>query len=82
MSAKKTGTKHPLFGKTRSAETRAKISAAQGTAIFMYDLKGLLIKSFFSANEAGKYCCHKTIIRNAKNGRLFRNKWILSNIVK
>jgi group I intron endonuclease len=72
---------HHFFGKTHTADTKAKMSAAQGTAIYVYSSdKSTLVNSFCSANKAAESfkCCHKTIKRYIKNGELFRDKWILS----
>lgn len=67
-----TGTKVKIgaakLGQTHSAETIVKISATQGTAIFVYDSQGSLINSFCSTRNAAEFfnCNHKTIMRYVK----------------
>lgn len=74
---------HPNFGKSPSAETRAKSRVTQGTAIFVYSEDGVLVNSFDSAREAGEFynCSHTTIVRYLKNGKLFQGKWIFFYIL-
>jgi group I intron endonuclease len=76
----KTGDNHPRFGKSHSTVSRTKISETKGTIIYVYDSEGLLVNSFSSANKASEEfnCSHTTIIRNAKNNKLFQGKWYLS----
>lgn len=69
--------------KAHSEETLIKMSEAQGTAIYVYSLgpdKSTLINSFSSANKAAKHfnCDKNTILRNAKNGKIFKGEYILS----
>ena len=81
MKAANSGENHPLYGKNHSAETKAAISAARGTAIYVYSLdKSILVNSFASASKAAKHfeVHHNTISRYAKNGSIFKDKWILS----
>jgi hypothetical protein len=42
------GDLHPMYGKSPSAETRALISEAQGTAIFVFSSDDTLVNSFSS----------------------------------
>jgi group I intron endonuclease len=74
------GDDHPRFGKSHSIDSRTKISEAKGMTIYVYNSEGSLVNSFSSANIASKEfnCSHTTIIRNAKNNKLFQNKWYLS----
>lgn len=67
-------------GNSPSAVTRNKMSAAQGTAIFIYSKDSKLENTFSSAREAAKFLnsSKDTILRYAKNGKLFQEKWILS----
>jgi group I intron endonuclease len=71
---------NPMFGKTHSAEAKAKISATKGTAIYVYSSDGTLVYNFSSANKAAEYfnCYHKTIIRYVRNQKIFKEQWILS----
>jgi len=82
MSKVFSGENNPMFGKTftHSAVTKAKISTAKGTAIYVYDSNGLLEKSFTSANKAALYflVSKDTILKYARNGIIFKEKWILS----
>lgn len=76
------GEKNPrgMLGKTHTVETLAKISAAKGTTIYVYNTQNILVYTFSSANKAAKSfdCSHPTIIKYAKNNKLFQNKWYLS----
>src|SRR5690606_36681902 len=68
-------------GIAKSEETRAKMSVAQGTAIYVYSSDGTtFINSFPSARNAAKFfnSCHSTMKRYALNGKFFQAKWILS----
>jgi len=80
MSEAKFGKNNPNFGKARSIETKAKMSATRGTSIFIYTENGLFINKFPSARKAGEYfnTDNKTILRYCSNGKLFKEKWILS----
>lgn len=75
---------HKKLGKVTSPETKALMSAANGTAIFVYDTNSSLVKTFTSATLAAKnYNCSKTtILRYANNGKLFKGQLILSLSVK
>jgi group I intron endonuclease len=76
----KIGDNHPRFGKSHTIDSRTKISETKGTIIYVYNSEGSLVNSFSSANKASEEfkCSHTTIIRNAKNGKLFQEKWYLS----
>jgi len=71
-------------GKVHSSDTLAKISAARGTAIYIYDSNSFLVNTFTSATLAGKFfkCSKTTILRYANNDKLFKGQWILSFTVK
>jgi hypothetical protein len=53
MSKAKSGENNPNFGKFLSAETKALMSAARGTAIFVYSEDRLLVNNFSSIRQAG-----------------------------
>lgn len=76
----KIGDSHPTFGLSHSIASRAKISFAKGTIIYVYDTQSLLVNTFYSANKAAEFfnCSHTTILRYAKNNKLFKDKWYLS----
>ena len=80
MSKAKIGENHPNFGKFLSAETKTKISASQGTTIFVYDSQGSLVNSFTSARKAALHfdVSKNTILKYAQNGQIFKEQWILS----
>lgn len=69
-----------LKGRTRTVETKAKLSVANGTTIFVYDSEGYLVNSFSSERMAGIFfnCSYTTIKKYSASGQLFQNKWILS----
>jgi group I intron endonuclease len=71
---------HKKLGKVTSPETKAKMSATRGTAIFVYDSNGSLVYTFTSATLAGKFfkCSKTTILNYANNGKLFKGQQILS----
>lgn len=64
---------HPNFGQTRSTGIKTNISAILGSAIFVYDLEGLLVNSFSSTRKAAEYfnSNHPIIIRYLRNNLLF-----------
>lgn len=76
---------HFFFGKTHTPETIAKISVAQGTAIYVYGSDGSLVNTFSSARNAALHfkCSINTILKYARNSKIFKEKWILSmSIIK
>lgn len=75
------GEDHPLFGKTHSALSKAKMSTSKGTAIYVYNINGTLVNSFSSARKAAEHfnCNHKIILKHAKKGLLFKDQWVLSS---
>jgi hypothetical protein len=77
------GPNHHNFGKTPSAESRALMNINRGTAIFVYDTQGSLVYNFSSANKAAEFfdCYHTTILKYARNSRIFKNKWRLSTFL-
>jgi len=82
----RTGENHPrgMLGRTHSVETLAKMSIAKGTTIYVYSSdKSLLINTFFSLSKAGEFykAGKNTILKYAKNGKLFRGHWILSTFL-
>jgi group I intron endonuclease len=81
MSLAKSGENNPMYGKTHSPETLAKLSAANGTTVYVYSSDGsTLLNTFPSARKAGEYfnCSHKTIKRYTLNGKIFKEQWQLS----
>jgi|ERR1700761_5650202 len=81
MNLAKIGEKNPNFGKARSIETKAKMSATRGTTIYVYDSKGVtLLNTFTSARKTAEYfnTYNKTILNYCSNGKLFKEQWILS----
>jgi hypothetical protein len=67
-------------GKSHSADTKAKMSAAQGTVIFVYDLEGTLVNKYSSARKAAINfdSSGSTILKYASSGKVFKEKWIFS----
>jgi group I intron endonuclease len=72
-------------GIAKSEETRAKMSVANGTAIYVYSKdKSTLVNSFSSASKAAKhfYVDKGTVLRYARNtgsgSKIFKEQWILS----
>jgi len=80
MSEANKGEKNPMFGKTHTAETIAKMSKDKGITIYVYDNQGSLIYTFSSARKAAKFfnSYSTTILKFARNGGLFLDLWILS----
>jgi group I intron endonuclease len=78
------GELHSMYGKSPSIETRTKSRITQGTTIFVYSKDDIFINSFYFIREAAKYysCTHQTISRYLKSGKLFKNEWILSAVIK
>jgi group I intron endonuclease len=77
----KTGENSPNFGKNHSSEARAKMSAIKGGGtIYVYSKDHKLEKTYCSAREAAKYLgsSYPTILKYAKDGKLFRERWFLS----
>jgi group I intron endonuclease len=72
------------YGKAHTLETKAKMSATRGTAIFVYSEDDLLVNNFPSARQTGKFfnTDSKTILRYLKSGKVFKEKWILSSSLK
>ena len=83
ISLANSGSTHPMFGKMHTTEAKEKISATQGTAVFIYDSEGLLVNTFSSARKAAEYfnTSHITIMRYIKNGRQFKANWTLSTFL-
>jgi len=71
---------NPIFDRIHSAETKAKISAIQEIFIYVYfSDKSTLFYIFYSANKAREFfnCHYQTILKYAKNGKLFKKLLIL-----
>ena len=83
MSKALSGENHPrgFLGKIHSPETIAKISTSKGGGlIYVYDTQGTLVNTFTSARKAALHfeCSQNTILKYAKNGNIFKDKWKLS----
>lgn len=82
MKEVKSGENRPrgMSGKTHSVDTKSKISETKGTNIYVYDTQGSLVNTFNSARKAGEYfdSNFNTILKYARNGKLFKSNWILS----
>ena len=78
------GIKNPNFDKIIFTEILTKISAVQGTTIFVYDTNGSFINTFSSIKKAGKLfnCSSSTIQKYISVNKLFQGKWILSFFIK
>lgn len=79
LSIDRTGTHNPMFGKIHTAQTKEKMSIVKGTAIYVYDTQGSLAYIFSSARKAAEFfdCSYPTILKFARNGLLFKERWIL-----
>jgi hypothetical protein len=68
------------LAKTIPRETRDKISATMGTAVFVY-MGDALAYTLTSTRQAASHfnCDHKTIARYVRSGKLFRNQWFLTS---
>jgi group I intron endonuclease len=74
ISAANKGVNHSLFGRNHTESAKLAISIAKGTTIYVYcSDKSTLLYTFISAKKAGEFfnCCHKTILKYAKSGKLF-----------
>src|SRR5574338_59174 len=80
LIGKISGNNNPMFGKSHSSETKNLMSTIKGSAVFVYTEDGLLVNTFVSIREAGRYfeCNHSTISRYLKSRKIFKKKWILS----
>lgn len=67
-------------GKTLSAITKIKMSAAKGNIIFIYDTHGILVSIFNSGKKAAKYfkSSYMTIYRYTNKNKLFKDQWVLT----
>jgi len=68
------------IGKTHTPVTKALMSVAKGTAIYVYDSNGTLVNTFSSGRKAAEHfdCSHPTILKYSINGLVFKGQWILS----
>lgn len=85
MSEAKKKDNHPLYGKFHSTETKNKISITSGQIVYVYSSdNSTLINTFNSARKTAEFfdCSKDTILKYVKNGKLFKDKWILSSIKK
>ena len=55
------------------------MSIVKGTAIYVYDTQGTLVNTFSSARKAAEVLGtnNHTIMKYARNGNIFKNKWKL-----
>jgi group I intron endonuclease len=69
-----------MKGIERSEEHKVKISVANDLTIYLYNLDGSLVNTFCSTRKVSEFfhCSHPTINKYIKNGKIFRNQWILS----
>lgn len=69
-----------LLDKTHFSGIKAKMSIAKETAIYVYDTQGTLVNTFSSARKAAEALGtnNHTIMKYAKNGNIFKDKWKLS----
>lgn len=84
MNLAKIGEKNPNFGKIHLTESKAKMSIAQGTTIFVYSENNILVNNFSFARAAGLFfnTYSKTILKYLRSGKIFKEKWILSSFKK
>lgn len=79
------GNKGKLLNIPKTKEHKENISKILGTTIYVYDSENLtLLYTFTSARKAEEFLesSRPTILTYAKNGKLFKNKWILSTTLK
>ena len=64
---------NPIYGKYLLAEIKAKMRAAKGPVIFVYDLEGSLVNKYSSAREASKIfnSSASIILKYASSGEVF-----------
>lgn len=77
--------KGKLLNIPRTEETKAKSSATQGTAIYIYlEDRVILINKLPLAVKAAEFLksSHHTVLKYAKNGKLFKKQWILFTTLK
>ena len=69
--------------KTEETKTRMSIAKGGGT-IYIYDTNNSLVNTFNSTRKATEFtnCSHVTITKYIKSGKLFKDKWIFSLILK
>jgi group I intron endonuclease len=81
----RTKIRESLTGRTTTEVTKTKISEAMGYTIYVYSSDGVtLLNTFTSARRAQEFLGSSqiTILKYAKNGVLFKDKWILSTNLK
>jgi hypothetical protein len=69
------------FGYKHSIESREKMSIGRGTPIYVFNSKSLILSyQFPSSNKAALFfnCADTTIMKYARNNKIFKDKWILS----
>jgi group I intron endonuclease len=77
ISASMIGKNNPMFGKPHSEETKAKISATQGTAVQVFDKETNETTTFSSIRQAAKeLSTSDTTIRNyIKNQKHYKGRY-------
>ena len=80
ISSAMKGDKHHFFNKSHTLESREKIRASKGTAIYLYSLEHQLLLTFPSSRAAAEHfkCGKNTIMKFARSGKIFKNQFILS----
>jgi group I intron endonuclease len=80
MSVAKSGENNHFFGKTHSNATKDKISQANGTMIYVYNLEFQLLYTFSSSRAATSHfnSNKRTIMKYARSNTIFRKEFILS----
>jgi group I intron endonuclease len=79
------GNKGKLLNIPKTKEHKERISEVLGTTIYVYNSENkTLLYTFTSARKAEEFleCSRPTILTYAKNGKLYKNKWILSTTLK
>jgi predicted GIY-YIG superfamily endonuclease len=80
MSQVKLGENNPMYGQIVSTQTKALITEAKGTTIFVYSSDNVLTYSFPSARKAAIYfkVSKDSILRYVKHGKLLKGQWVLT----
>jgi len=68
-----------MYGKSPSKETKFKLNLTNGTTIYLYSLKLELLETFTSSRFTAKSfnSSPPTILKFAKSGAVFKDKYIL-----
>jgi group I intron endonuclease len=73
------GKNNPMFGKPHSEETKAKLSATQGTVVQVFDKETNETTTFSSIRQAAKGLStnHTTIRNYIKNQKHYKGRYII-----